>query len=328
MPDHRWGVAGPGGIAVRFANAMQLVEGGHIARVASRSPERARAYADAQANGAACGSYEELAEDPDIDVVYVATPQTRHAADTIPYLEAGKHVLCEKPFAINAGEAREMVAAARSNGRFLMEAIWSRFLPSYRSLVELVTAGAIGQVLRVEADFGFRIPVDPQHRLFDLERGGGGLLDLGIYPLQLCSLLLGTPDDVEAVGSIGSTGIDEQVAAVLHYGDGAIGIAKASIRVNTSCTARISGTDGWIDLPAFMHCPDHLVVNRGSGPERIDATYEGDGLRFEIDAVHRCLDEGLTESDVMPLDESVRLASTLDTIRDRIGLVYPSERPA
>jgi predicted dehydrogenase len=325
MSDYRWGIAGPGGIAERFASAIALVEGGHITRVASRSPERARAYSDEHAPGAAPGTYEELAEDPDIDIVYVATPQTRHAADTIAYLEAGKHVLCEKPFALNASEAAAMVAAAQANERFLMEAIWSRYLPAYRELVGLVGNGAIGDLVRVEADFGFRMAVSPAHRLFDAALGGGALLDLGIYPIQLCSLLLGTPDQIEAVGTIGSTGVDEQVAALLHHPDGSIGIVSASIRANTSCAGRVTGTEGWIDLPPFMHCPEHLVLNRGAGPEHINAKFEGDGLRFEIDEVHRCLEHGRSESEGMPLDESVRIASTLDAIRDSIGLVYPGE---
>jgi len=321
----RWGVVGPGAIATGFADAMQLTDGGTIVAVASRSAERAAAFGDRYAIPARYGDYQSLAADPDVDVVYVATPQSRHEPDTLTFLRAGKHVLCEKPFALNARQAATMVEAARSRGLFLMEAIWSRFLPAYRSLVEVIGEGRIGEPLLVEADFGFRHPMEPEHRLFDLALGGGGLLDLGIYPLQLCSLLLGTPEQVVADGVVGETGVDEMVAAVLRHRGGKLGVVKASIRVAMSCTARISGTEGCIDLPAFMHCPTSLTVTTRTGAERIDGSHEGNGLQFEIEEVHRCLAEGATESAVMPLEETRALAGTLDTIRAQVGVVYPGE---
>jgi predicted dehydrogenase len=325
----RWGVAGPGGIATRFAEAMRFVGDGEIAAVASRSIERADAFADRFAVPTRYGDYESLAGDPDVDVVYVATPHSRHEADTISFVEAGKHVLCEKPFALNARQARRMVDAARARGVFLMEAMWSRFLPAYRALAEVLEEGRIGEPLLVEADFGFRMPVMPEHRLFDRQLGGGALLDLGIYPVQLCSLVLGPPDRVAADGVVGETGVDEQVAAVLHHAGGALGVVKAAVRVSMACAARISGSDGWIDLPPFMHCPDSITVTGGlggpGGADRIDGAYEGDGLRFQIAEVHRCLAEGLTESEVMPLDETVTIARTLDAVRARLGITYPGE---
>jgi predicted dehydrogenase len=206
-----------------------------------------------------------------------------------------------------------------------MDAVWSRFLPSYRALADVLDSGRIGEPLLVEADFAFRVPVDPNHRLFDANRGGGGLLDLGIYPLQLCSFVLGTPEQAVADGHIGETGVDEWVAAVLRHPGGKLGVIKAGVRVGTACTARISGSDGWIDIPAFMHCPEWITVSNRDGSERIDAPPEGNGLRFEIEEVHRCLAERLTESPTMPLDETVTLMTTLDSIRAQIGLVYPDE---
>ena len=174
-------------------------------------------------------------------------------------------MLCEKPFALNETEARLMVDAARTRGLFLMEAIWSRFLPSYQLLGRLLADQVIGEPLLVEGDFGFRRPIDPAHRLFDPALGGGALLDLGIYPVQLASLVLGAPDAISAQAHVGETGVDEQVAALLHHPSGALAVVKAAIRVSMACTARIAGTDGVIDLPAFMHCPDHLVVTTGAG---------------------------------------------------------------
>src|SRR6202044_3508148 len=199
--DHtmiRWGVIGPGGIATGFAEAMQWAEGGTITAVASRSAERAEAFGDRFDIPTRYGDYEALAADPAVDVVYVATPHSRHEVDTIALLRAGKHVLCEKPLALNARQATRMAAEARSRGLFLMEAIWSRFLPAYSSLVEVIGEGRIGEPLLVEADFGFRRPVEPAHRHFAAELGGGALLDLGIYPIALCTLVLGPVERVVA----------------------------------------------------------------------------------------------------------------------------------
>jgi predicted dehydrogenase len=178
----------------------------------------------------------------------------------------------------------------------------------------------------VEADFGFRAPaVDPSHRLFDPEQGGGALLDLGIYPVQLCSMVLGPVEHVIASGVVGSTGVDEEVAAVLRHTGDRLGIVKASLRTSLSCRARISGTEGAIELPAYHHSPWSLTVVTPGGREKVDTVFEGDGLRFEIDEVHRCLADGLTESPTMPLDESVAMMQTLDAIRAQLGVVYPGE---
>jgi predicted dehydrogenase len=321
----RWGVMGPGSIAAGFADAMSMVDGGDIVAVASREADRAEAYGDRFGVPRRYGDYGALAEDPAVDAVYVATPQSRHRDDTLMLLEAGKHVLCEKPFAINAGQGQEMVAAARRRGLFLMEAIWSRFLPTYRHLVDLVGDGRIGQPIFVEADFGFRRALDPEDRLFRLDLGGGGLLDLGIYPLQLCTLVLGPVEHVAAEGVLGETGVDEQVAAVLRHAGGTLGVIKAALRVPMTCTARISGTDGIIEIPALMHCPNSLRLLSPAGIEEFDGSYEGNGLRFEIEEVHRCLAAGETESATMTLDETLALAGTLDAIRAQIGLLFPGE---
>jgi predicted dehydrogenase len=321
----RWGVVGPGAIAVGFADAMRMAEGGDIVAVASRSSERADAFGDRYGIARRYGDYAALAQDGEVDAVYVATPQSRHADDALLMLRAGKHVLCEKPFALNEAQAQGMVDEARRQDVFLMEAIWSRFLPAYRSLVDVVGSGRIGEPLLVEADFGFRRSLDPDNRLFRADLGGGGLLDLGVYPLQLCTLLLGPVEHVSAEGVIGETGVDEQVAAVLRHGGGGLGVIKAALRVNMTCTARVSGTEGVVEIPALMHCPNAIRVLTPAGIDDIDGSYEGNGLRFEIAEVHRCLAEGRMESDVMPLDETLVLARTLDEIRRRIGLVFPGE---
>ena len=196
------------------------------------------------------------------------------------------------------------------------------FLPSYRVLADLLAEGRIGAVRQVEASFGFAMPVMPEHRLFDRALGGGATLDLGIYPLQLCSMVLGPPDAVRAVGHVGSTEVDEQVAAVLHHPGGAVGVVQAAITSNLRCDARIVGDVGVIELPAFMHCPDHLLVTVAGATERIDTPWEGEGLRFEVEEVHRCLTAGLTESPTVPLDESIRLAATMDEILRQVGVSH------
>jgi predicted dehydrogenase len=321
----RWGVVGPGGIATRFAEGMQLVPEGEIGAVASRSIDRADHFGDRFGVPTRYGDYESLAADAEVDAVYVATPHVRHEADTVMFIEAGKAVLCEKPFAINAQQARRMVEAARANGVFLMEAMWSRFLPAYRALGDVLGEGRIGEPLVVEADLGFPLPVMPDYRLFDRSLGGGALLDLGIYPVQLCTLVLGVPEHVLSDGVVGETEVDELVAAVLHHPAGGLGVVKASIRVPLACGARIAGTDGWIELPPFMHCPEWIGIG-GTGPvERIDAAFEGEGLRFQVEEVHRCLADGTMESSVMPLDETVAIAGVLDAIRAPLGVVYPGE---
>lgn len=322
----RWGIAATGGIAHSFAEGLSQLPDADLVAVASRSQERADAFGDEFDVARRHGSYEALASDDDVDVVYVATPASRHHADALLFLDAGKAVLCEKPFALNEAQAAQMIAAAADRGVFLMEAMWSRFLPSYVTLGEVIAAGRIGEVRLVEANFGWRAPtVDPTNRHFDLALGGGGLLDLGVYPVQLCSLLLGEPDSVAATGHIGETGVDEQVAAVLGHQHGAVGIVTAALRTNLTCAARIAGTEGVIDLPAFMHCPVSLTISTADGVETLERPIEGQGLRFQVEEVHACLREGRMQSSVMSHDETLSIMRTLDRIRADIGLRFPVE---
>jgi predicted dehydrogenase len=321
----RWGIAATGHIAGQFVTGLRQLDDADVVAVGSRSLERADDFADRHDIVNRHGSAEALGADPDVDVVYVASPHSQHEHDTLTYLNAGKAVLCEKPFALNRAQADRMVTAARERGLFLMEAMWARFLPAYATLRDLLADGTVGTPLVVEADFGFRRPFDPAHRLFDPALGGGALLDLGIYALQLASLVLGPPDRVAAQAHLGRTGVDEQVAAVLHHPAGGLAVVKAAVRVGLSCTARVSGSHGWVELPMFMHAPDHLVVGGSAGTERIDTAWDGEGLRFQAAEVHRCLRTGLTESPIMPLEETLSLAGTLDRVRAEIGLTYPGE---
>jgi predicted dehydrogenase len=316
----RWGVVGPGKIATQFAEGMTMIPDGTIVAVASRAIERADSFADRFGIARRYGDYESLAADADVDAVYVATPHSFHAANSILFLGAHKHVLCEKPLAVTAHEAETMVQAARANGVFLMEAMWSRFLPAYRILGDLLGEGRVGEPLVVEADFGFRVPVDPDHRLFAPWLAGGATLDLGVYTVQLCTLVLGAPQRVVADGMVGSTAVDEVVAAILHHPGDRFGVVKAAIRATLACRGRVTGTQGWIDVPAPMHHPQWLDVGGTAGTERIEAGYEGEGLRFQVKEVHACLAAGRLESTIMPLDESLVVARVLDQIRSQVGI--------
>jgi predicted dehydrogenase len=321
----RWGIASTGGIAHEFALALTRVPDAEVVAVASRTGDAAHAFADAYGIPHRHATYEAMADDDAVDVVYVGTPHSRHCDDTLLYLQAGKHVLCEKPFAVNHAQAARMADAARSSSRFLMEAIWSRFLPAYVELRRLVADGAIGDVRLVDASFGFAAPADPRHRLFDLALGGGALLDVGLYPVQLAHMLLGPPDDVRAAAQLGATGADEQSAVLLQYADGPLAVALASITTVYACTARVSGTAGAIGMPARFHCPTFLDVHGGGATTRVDAPFSGNGLHYEVLEVHRCLRAGEAESAVMPLADSCAIAHTLDRAREQIGLRYPGE---
>ena len=321
----RWGIVGPGGIAERFAAALQMSEGGVLHAVASRDLARAARFAADHGAEVAVGSYAELFGRTDVDAVYVAVPHSSHCELVVEALRAGKHVLCEKPMGVSGAEVRLMEAEASAAGRFLMEGMWTRFLPAYRAITELIENGRIGDPMLVEGSFGFRAPFDPEHRWFDLELAGGALLDLGVYPLHLAEHVLGHAEHVHAVASLGSTGVDEVTTVLTSHGRGRAGVSTSSLSLDLDWVGTIRGTAGRIVVEAPLHDPPALRVLDASGEERIDCRYDGDGLRFELDEVHRCIAAGLVESPAMTLADSSRFADVLDAVRSEIGLVYPSE---
>ncbi|GAA4973742.1 Gfo/Idh/MocA family oxidoreductase [Kineococcus glutinatus] len=328
----RWGVAATGGIARSFAADLPLLGGSELVAVGSRSAERAEAFAAGLpvAGGAprprAHGSYAELFADPDVDVVYVATPHAQHAEVALAAIEAGKHVLVEKAFTLTGAEAREVVAAARGRGVFACEAMWARWQPGVLRLRELVAAGVVGEVRHVSASFGFALPFDPAHRLYDPARGGGALLDLGIYPLSFASMLLGVPQEVRALGVVGATGVDEAVTWTSQHAGGALATGLATLRASVPAAAVVAGSEGRIVLPELFFRPPVLRVERdGAEPETVEVTWEGGGYQFEAAEVERCLRAGLVESPAMPLDETVALMDAMDGIRRQLGVRYPGE---
>lgn len=320
----RWGILATGQIATTFVEDLRRVPDAEVVAVGSRTQAAADAFARRYAIPRGYGDWASLAADSTVDVVYVATPHSAHQAAAAPCLAAGRAVLCEKPLTLDAASGRELVQTARSAGRFLMEAMWTRCNPTIRRLVELVADGAIGEVTAVHADFGLAGPLPPQHRLLDPALGGGALLDLGIYPVTLAHLLLGEPDRIEAWASLTPAGVDQQTGLLLGYASPALAALTCGFIGPTSCTATVTGRSGRIALPAPFFRPDRLTLHRtGTGPEVLAAPLAGHGYLPEIEEVHRCLRAGLTESPLVPHAATLSVLSVLDRVRARIGVTYP-----
>ncbi|MFH8803489.1 Gfo/Idh/MocA family protein [Streptomyces sp. NPDC017936] len=325
----RWGILATGGIAAAFTADLIDLPDAEVVAVGSRSETSARAFADRFGIPRAHGDWEALAWDEDIDVVYVATPHSAHRTAAGLCLKAGRNVLCEKPFTLNVREAEELVALARDNGRFLMEAMWMYCNPLIRRLKALVDDGAIGEVRTVQADFGLEGPFPPAHRLRDPAQGGGALLDLGVYPVSFAQLLLGEPAGISAQAVLSAEGVDLQTAAALSWESGALAALHCSLVGGTGASASVTGSRGRIDIPSGFFHPDRLVLHRaGRDPEEFTAD-PADGpratFRHEAREVMRAIRAGETESPLVPLDGTLAVMRTLDTIRRRIGVAYPGE---
>ncbi|MFD5252059.1 Gfo/Idh/MocA family protein [Streptomyces bobili] len=325
----RWGILATGGIAAAFTADLIDLPDAEVVAVASRTEASAGAFAERFGIPRAYGDWETLAKDTDIDVVYVATPHSAHRDAAGLCLEAGRNVLCEKAFTLNLREATELVALARDNDRFLMEAMWMYCNPVIRRLKALVDDGAIGEVRTVQADFGLEGPFPPSHRLRDPAQGGGALLDLGVYPVSFAHLMLGEPTSVSAQAVISAEGVDLQTVASLSWDSGALAALHCSLVGGTGVTASVTGTRGRIDIPAGFFHPDRFVLHRaGRDPEEFTAD-PADGprttMRHEAREVMRALRAGETESPLVPLDGTLAVMRTLDTVRERIGVRYPGE---
>ena len=322
----RWGIIGPGSIAHKFATGLRALDDAQLVAVGSRSQDRADAFADAYDAPNRHASYEALVENSEVDAVYVATPHPFHKENSILCLKAGKPVLCEKPFTINRHEAREVIEVACSEGVFLMEAMWTRFLPITKQVKAWVTDGAIGEVRMLYADFGFRARLNPEGRLFDLALGGGGLLDIGIYPISYASMIFDTqPATISSQAHIGETGVDEQAAMVFGYEEGQLALISCGVRIKTPHEAKILGTDGMITVPQFWDGRT-AILSVGDKEEIVTLECAGNGYECEAAEVARCVREGKLESDLMSHDDTLANMQTLDAIREQWGLKYPMER--
>jgi predicted dehydrogenase len=323
----RWGILATGGIAHQFAG--DLVKNGFtVQAVGSRSQASSDAFAAEFGIPTAHPSYADLAADPEVDIIYVATPHPFHVEHATLALEAGKHVLVEKPVTVNAAQARQLAALAESKNLVFLEAMWTRFLPHMARIREIIAAGTLGEVRSLIADHTQHLPEDPTHRINALELGGGALLDLGIYPISFASSLFGRPETILASATFKETGADAQIATIFRYPGGQIATLLSASDAKGPNTASILGTEGRIDIDAVWYSPTTFRVYT-NGNEVIE-TYEspeitGRGMHFQAVAAERLVAEGQTSSDLLPVAEMVQIMETLDEIRAQIGLVYPGE---
>ncbi len=318
-----WGILAPGRIAHKFASDLKLVPGAHLHAVASRSLERATAFASEHGVAHTFGNYRELLECPDLDVVYIASPHTEHCAHTLLCLEKKIPVLCEKPFAMNRAQAQRMVAAARANDTFLMEALWTRFVPTFEEMLRLLQDGAIGELKMLRADFGFRANFPPEHRVFNTSLGGGALLDVGIYPIYLALATLGMPENIKASAVFGESGADDSCALIFEYPGNRLAVLDASIALKTNTEAFLYGEKGTIHLHARFHQPHELSLSFYDKPsEHVAIPFTGYGYFHEIVEVNECLLAGKKESEKMPLHFSLQMMEVLDWAREETGIVY------
>jgi len=326
MTGLRWGILATGGIAHSFTSDLR-VAGLDVAAVGSRRAASAEEFAREFDIPRAHSSYEALVADPDVDIVYVATPHPRHAENALLALDAGKHVLVEKPFTLNAREAAVVRDRARSRGLLAMEAMWTRYLPHMRRIHEILAAGTLGEIRTVFADHTQRISSDPGHRLNALELGGGALLDLAIYPISFVSDVLGVPETVVARARMIETGADSEVATISTHAGGAVATTISSSRGAGPGTAHIVGTEARVDIDATWYTPTTFRVTGPDGTvlEEFDGRGEGRGMQFQALAAEEIVAAGRRDSELLPLDETVAIMATLDAIRAQIGLRYPGE---
>jgi predicted dehydrogenase len=321
-----WGILGTGGIARVFSRELRT-HGHRVVAVGSRTQEAARNFAEHNDIGRAHGSYERLVADPEVDIVYVATPHSLHAQNALLALDRGKHVLVEKAFTLNAREAQVVVDRAQEVGCVVLEAMWTRFLPHMAVLRSLLADGAIGQVRAVHAVHAQRLPFPPSHRLYDPALGGGALLDLGVYPISFAHDLLGPPVEVTASASFAATGVDASTAVVLTHDGGALSTSYCSMVEPGHNVASVHGTDGRVDIPATWYGHSYLRVHGPDGAlvEEIHPAVSGRGMHLQAAELERLVRSGAASGDLMPPAESVEVMRTLDRVREVIGLRFPQE---
>ena len=324
--DFRWGILASGGIAQAFARDLTYFNNHIVAAVGSRSQESADAFATEFPGCVAYGSYEDLVNDPTLDAIYVATPHPYHVSNTALALNAGKPVLCEKPFTINAHEAKQMKAAADAKGVALMEAMWARFLPHMHKVREILASGVLGEIWAVEADHGQRLSDYANPRHWEPSLGGGALLDLGIYPISFAHMILGKPTKISAAGVLTNKGVDGQTSAVFDYESGAQAVLTTTMITQTPCRATIAGTLGRIEIDRTFYSPTEMrVVTLDGAVTEYPNTYQGHGLREQAAELERMVHANEIESSILTHQMSIEVMESLDEIRKQIGLRYPFE---
>jgi predicted dehydrogenase len=325
----RWGILGCGKIAKKFASDLQWVKDAKLVAIGAREQATADAFAKEFPAKYIHNSYQALVENPEVDVIYIATPHTFHFAHTLLCLRNDKAVLCEKPFSINCHEAQKMIDLARSKKTFLMEGFWTRFLPHYKKTKELIANGKVGTIKYIHAEFGFKPTPPIAPRIYDLALGGGSLLDIGVYPVFLALDLLGRPDQITASTVAASTGVDDQCSVLFQYNSGATAQLFSTFETNLATGADIAGEEGRIRITHRFHGPStQLEFYPGIVDSREVVEFEeakGNGFEYEAQHVTECLQKGLTESPLRTFEETLLLMETLDVIRKKAGIIYPTD---
>ena len=326
MNKYNWGIIGAGNIAGSFAEDLKLLPQARLKAVSSRSADRASSFAKKYKIPDWYDSWDAMAAAPEVDIVYVATHHPFHFQNIRSCLEAGKAVICEKPITMNRRELDILVRIAREKKVFLMEAIWSRFLPSTIKVLEVRKSGELGKLTNVDADFGFRLEFDPEHRLFDPAKGGGALLDLGIYPLFISQLMAGPPEKLQATARFAPNGVDHSCNMILEHGNEVVSSLNCTLLSDAPTEANLLFEHGWIRMESWWLLPGPISIHRkGRKTKRLKFPEPGNGYHYEAAEVMQCLDRGLTESPSLPLDFSLDLMGTLDTVRASCGIRYPQD---
>ena len=322
---YKWGVLGAGKMSAKFSKGLRLLHNAELYSVGSRDLQRSEAFARENGFKRSFGSYEEFVSDPELDIVYIATPHTSHYENTLLCLNHGKNVICEKAFSINHREVSEMVSLARQKKLFLMEALWPPFQPFYHKAKEIMASGVTGKLMNMHAWFSFKPPYDPNDRKFNLALGGGSLLDIGIYPVIDCLTFMGVPDEIKATAAFAPTGSEESLNAIMKYGDGKLASLYSSFKTNTGIACTLYCENGNMTVARGRDMNQHVVLEL-NGQEKQNFVFSPDamGYHWEAEEVMKCLDAGLTKSPVVPLNFSLDLMKTLDRIRESAGIVFPA----
>lgn len=322
----KWGIMGCGNIAGQFATSLELVPGAVLYAVASRSYEKANEFGEKYNAIKTYGSYEMLVQDPEIDAIYIATPHNLHFDNAMMCLHNKKATLCEKPLTVNAFEAGKLIEEAKKQKTFLMEAFWTRFLPSTLKLNQLLQEGIIGKCMLLQADFGYDMPFDASHRSYNPELAGGALLDVGIYPINFAQMIFREdPLEISSACIPSNTGVDEQSAYIFKYPSGSLAIMNSAVNVETQHNAWIYGSEGYIHMPDFFHATKIHIQRKDGMSDTVNFPIESTGYGYEAIEVMNCINSGKTESSIMPLSESLKIMQLMDSIRDQWGLKYPVE---
>ncbi len=327
MRTIKWGIIGAGNISTKFATGFGVIKDAEITAIASRDLNKAKQFADRFHISKTYGSYEELAKDPEIDIIYIGTPHTEHTANSALCIREGKAVLCEKPFTVNQKETEYLISLAREHKVFLMEAMWTKFQPVTKAVKKWIAEDRIGKLKYMNITFGFQTEFNPKSRLFDPELAGGALLDVGVYPISYAIHMAGMlPARVVSNALIGKTKVDEIDTISMLFPDGSIADLSCAVSANTGNDATLVGERGKIFIPRFWSAQNAVVFDaEGKQVDEISLPFEANGYEYEAEAVNECLREGKPESDMVPLADTLEIMKIMDGIRREWGLTYPCE---